>query len=352
MKIRTIFIVSSLTVASMLSNASASEVFGKIIKIKGEGFISQNGKTKAIKAGDFIYANSEIVVEHVGQLSFSTSDDQVYHLGKSSSMMIAPKNMILRTGEVWFQALNKSSFTKISTANADVELSGGEGILVYDSLKAKSQLVVVNGVMKINNSRAPEVAISVAEGNFSYVDNTYDNGIPRDPTPVGEKTYMELISHFPGVQSLDKNSAVAFSKKTHEKEATHEVVHNNSQKHVATEKADDILEAYRDILISTSHTHQNKKVSRGVASAHDVGHATKKDSKPSGTPFKIFGESSKKTMTFGEEFKAPSSVMKNTLRGPASFSAPEFIDNKVGDTKVLEEHDRETKKLIQELGNL
>lgn len=345
MKIKTILLSASLSISALVTNVDAAEAFGKIIKIKGEGFISQNGKTKAIRVGDFIYPNSEIVVEHVGQLSFSTSDDQVYHLGKSSSMMVAPKNMVLRTGEVWFQSLNKANATKISTANADVELSGGEGILVYDSLKAKTQLVVVNGLMKINNARAPEVAISISEGNFSYVDNTYDNGIPRDPTPVGEKTYMELVGHFPGVQALDKNAIQVFAKET-------KVAGHGSTKHEATKygEADEILGAYRDILTSSKHT---PVVKREIASVH--GHTKKPNvkSKETGIPVQIFGTKGEKTMTFGEEFSIPAPIKASQgMRGPASFSAPEVIENKAGDTKALEDHDRETKKLIQEIGNL
>lgn len=347
MKFKTIFFTSTLTLLAMMTNINAAEAYGKIIKIKGDGFISQNGKTKAIKVGDFIYPNSELVIEHEGQLSFSTSDDQVYHLGKSSSMTVAPRNMVLRSGEVWFQSLNKSSDTKISTANADVAVAGGEGILVYDSLKAKTQLVVVNGLMKINNSRAPEVAISISEGNFSYVDNTYDNGIPRDPTPVGEKTYMELVGHFPGVQTLDKNAVQVFVKET-------KVAEHKPSAGKVEEKADDILSAYRDILTSAPvQAKKEKRVGRKVASVGDDHEASKAAVKKTGTPFQVFGGKGEKTMTFGEEFSIPVPVTApKGMRGPASFSAPEVIENKAGDTKVLEEHDRETKKLIQELGNL
>lgn len=344
MKLKTILLTATLTISALMTQTHAAEAFGKIVKIKGEGFISQNGKTKAIRVGDFIYPNSEIVVEHVGQLSFSTSDDQIYHLGKSSSMMVAPKNMVLRTGEVWFQSLNKANMTKISTANADVELSGGEGILVYDSLKAKTQLVVVNGLMKINNSRAPEVAISISEGNFSYVDNTYDNGIPRDPTPVGEKTYMELVGHFPGVQALDKNAIQVFAKET-------KVAGHGATKHGATKlgEADEILGAYRDILTSSKKT----EVKREIASVHGQTKKPSTKSKETAMPVQIFGTKGEKTMTFGEEFSIPVPVKASQgMRGPASFSAPEVIENKAGDTKALEDHDRETKKLIQEIGNL
>ncbi len=347
MKLKTIYISAMLILLAMSASADTKEAYGKIIKIKGEAFISQNGKTKAIKLGDFIYPNSELVIEHVGQLSFSTSEDEIYHLGKSSSMMVSPKNMVLRSGEVWFQSLNKSNKSKISTANADVVLSGGEGILVYDSLKAKTQLVVVNGLMQINNVRAPEVAISISEGNFSYVDNTYDNGIPRDPTPVGEKTYNELVAHFPGVFALDKNTIKVFSKESENSHA--KLAHLPVEKSEAT---DEVLSAYRDILISTPSTSNISKKSSSRKIASVVNNKKLVGADKSVTPFKVFGMKGDRTMTFGEEFKNVPKIDLKGSRGPASFAAPEVIEQKAGDTKVLEDHDRETKKLIQELGNL
>lgn len=339
MKLHQLFASTIIVIGLSSWQISAKEAYGKITNIKGEGFISVDGKTKSIKLGDAIYPNSELVVEHDGQLSFSTFDNQVFHLGKASSMAVTanPKEVVLRAGEIWFQSLNKTNSTKLSTANAAVEVSGGEGILVYDSMKAKSQLVVINGLMKISNTRAPDVGISVSEGNFSYVDNAYDNGIPRDPTPVGEKTYTNLLTHFPGISPLDKNAIQVFQK---------EVVASKKTNIETRNHADDILSAYRDQIITAPKA--QSKNSRGIASVK----ADVKSKKAPDTSVKIFGTRGEKTMTFGEEFSVPTEIKAGALRGPASFSAPEVEENKAGDTKALEEHDRETKKLMQQLQSL
>jgi hypothetical protein len=183
---------------------------GRIIEIKGEGFISRGGKTKEIRKGDQIYANSEIAVEHTGYVTFTDNADHRFHLGNSSSVAIGTNTVELRTGDLWFQSLNKTENYQVKTANALVDYQGGEAIISYDVGKGKTQLMVINGMMKLSNLRTTELNLSVAEGNFSFIDMNYEEGAPRDPTPVGEKTYHQLISMFHGISPLDKKSEVIF----------------------------------------------------------------------------------------------------------------------------------------------
>lgn len=357
---KTIFVVSTLSIFSLLSinMAQAADVYGKITKVKGEGFISYKGKTIALKAGDNVLQGSEIVIEHEGAVTFKAFNDQTIHLGKASSMMIDKDALVLRQGEVWFQAPDKSKTIKLSTANADVVYNGGEGILVYDSEKAKSQIFVMNGMMKVNNARTPEVAITVGEGNFSYVDNTYDQGIPRDPTPVGEKTYKELLTHFPNVLPMQKGTeqvfetsparVVASAEETEHRHTAHGEKVAKKPEGDQLKEADDILTEYRDQLFKKASPAKNSKMKRSIASVSGEKSKTKLEKKPA---VKIFGGKGEKTMTFGEEF-TPSSVESKSLRGPASFSAPEYAPTKAGETEKLEEHNNETKKLIEDLGKL
>lgn len=356
-----IYLASTLSILTVftLTSAQAAEIYGKITKVKGDGFISYNGKTVALKAGDNVQQGAEIVIEDEGAVSFKAFNDQTIHLGKASSMMIDKNALVLRQGEVWFQAPDKSKTIKISTANADIVYTGGEGILVYDSEKAKSQIFVMNGMMKVSNARTPEVAISVGEGNFSYVDNTYDQGIPRDPTPVGETTYKELLTHFPNVVPMEKGTEKVFQAETKRAvasvESLHEKSHEKSHETVAKKpegdqykSADDILSEYREQLFNKHSAKKVAKAKRSIASVEGSKKNSKKEQKPM---MKIYGAEGEKTMTFGEEF-VPTAVESRSLRGPASFSAPEYAPSKAGETEKLEEHNSETKKLIEDLGKL
>ena len=206
-------------VASISFNIFAAEpgtaLFGRVVDLKGSGFISYKGKTREITKGDSIEVGSEIVIEHHGQVTFTDNADHRFHLGNSSSAIVAANELELRGGDLWFQSLNKNDDYKVKTVNAVVNYQGGEGILSYDSVKGKTQLMVINGMMKFSNLRVPELNLSVSEGRFSFIDNAYDEGAPRDPTPVGEKTYGQLVGLFNGVVPMDKNSVAIF--KNHEK---------------------------------------------------------------------------------------------------------------------------------------
>ena len=82
--------------------------FGRIEDLKGSGFISFQGKTREIRKGDSIELGSEIVIEHHGQVTFTDNADHRFHLGNASSVSVNSKSLELRSGDLWFQSLNKN----------------------------------------------------------------------------------------------------------------------------------------------------------------------------------------------------------------------------------------------------
>jgi hypothetical protein len=207
-----ILITTALTILTSLPafTHAAGVQFGRIVDIKGSGFISYEGQTHEIKKGEALYVNSEIIVESSGQVTFTDNADHRFFIGNASTAAIYSGKVELRSGDLWMQSLNKVEDYKLTTANAVVNYQGGEAILSYDSVKGKTQLMVINGLMKFSNLRAPELNLTVSEGNFSFVDLAFEEGMPRDPTPVGEKTYGQLVAIFPGVSPMDKRSAEIF----------------------------------------------------------------------------------------------------------------------------------------------
>ncbi len=206
--------VIALVAFPVLSHA-APVTYGRIVDIKGAGFISYEGKTHEIKKGEVVYANSEIVVEHSGQVTFTDNADHRFHMGNATSVAVYAGKVELRSGDLWVQSLNKTEDSKLVSANAMVNFQGGEAIFSYDSSKGKTQLMVINGLMKLSNLRAPELNLTVAEGNFSFVDLAFEEGMPRDPTPVGQKTYGQLVSLFNGITPMDKHSVDVFKENDH-----------------------------------------------------------------------------------------------------------------------------------------
>jgi len=251
-------IIASVGLIISYSTYAVEASIGRVVEVHGSGFISRDGKTKEIRKGDQLYPHSEIVVEHAGQVTFTDNADHRYHLGNSSSVAIGTNSVELRTGDVWFQSLNKTENYQLKTANALVDFQGGEAILSYDITKGKTQLMVINGMMKLSNIHTSELNLSVAEGNFSFIDLNYEAGAPRDPTPVGQKTYKQLVGMFHGVGPLDKKSEGVFNnhgetkreiasvhEETHavtKHEVTHDVVQTSDEKPVPRNKD---LEAYK-----------------------------------------------------------------------------------------------------------
>lgn len=203
LSILAVLILPTLTLAAPVQ-------FGRVVDIKGSAFISYEGQTHEIKKGEILYTNSEINIEHGGQVTFTDNADHQFHMGNASTAAIYAGKVELRSGDVWVQSINKTDEYTLTSANATVNYTGGEAILSYDSAKGKTQLMVINGLMKFSNLRTPELNLTVAEGNFSFVDPSFEEGMPRDPTPVGEKTYGQLVSMFPGVAPMDKHSADIF----------------------------------------------------------------------------------------------------------------------------------------------
>lgn len=183
---------------------------GRVVEVKGTSFVSYNGRTKELKTGDLIYPSSEILVESTGQVTFTDNADHRFHLSSSSQAVIDREAVELRSGELWLQSINPNDEYKLKSANSLVTYRGGEAIFSYDQAKGKSQLLVINGMMKFSNLRDQDLNLHVAEGHFSFITPEFEGGSPRTPTSVGEKTFKNMISLYAGIKPLDNKSLDLF----------------------------------------------------------------------------------------------------------------------------------------------
>jgi hypothetical protein len=287
---------------------------------------------------------SEIVIEHHGQVSFTDNADHRFHLGNSSSVSISANTLELRGGDLWFQSLNKNDDYKVKTANALINYQGGEGILSYDSAKGKTQLMVINSIMKLSNLRAPELNLSVSEGHFSFIDNAYDEGAPRDPTPVGEKTYGQLVGLFNGIAPMDKNSAAIFKEhgKTAER-AVASVVEKHVENHEVkkVEIDSNLMEEYKKTLFNKS----------AVVKKTTAKTAKKVVSAPEKTTVHIYGQTrtavAATTAPAAIKTRAPASVLEQDV--PKEVKEPTVVSPYSKDYK---NQYKESDKLIDDLKKL
>jgi hypothetical protein len=328
---------------SIISFSTFASPFGRVVDVKGSGFISHGGKTKDVRVGDIIELNSEIVVEHSGQITFTDNADHRFHMGNASSVAVLNDHVELRSGDIWFQSINRTEDYKITSANASVVYQGGEAILSYDSVKGKSQLMVISGMMKLGNLRAQELNLSVAEGNFSFIDNAYDEGAPRDPTPVGEKTYRQLVTLFKNVSPMEANAVHAFKENDH-KAAARTIA---SVPAVEMDK-DKELEAYKAKMLETP---KKTKVEKTEKVATVPAKVITKKSVVTPLVVKIYGlkETSDEKVASAPVVAAPE-VTKS--RAPASVLEEPVPTTEIKPSTNTNEHYKESDKLINQLKGL
>lgn len=351
----------TLLLAGLFSfNLFAADVqFGRVVDLKGEGFISVNGKTRELKKGDAIEMGAEIVIEHTGQVTFTDNADHRFHLGNASSAAVSGKGLELRSGDLWFQSLNKNDAHTIKTANASVEYTGGEAILSYDSTKGKSQLMVINGMMKLANLRQSELNLTVGEGLFSFIDNAYDEGAPRDPTPVGEKTYGQLVALFSGVSPMDKHSEEIFKGHASRGVAS---VHEEKKEDKKVEIDSAMIEEYKNEMLekkSSKKTTIIKETNKETKSK--ITAVEKKKATAGKMVVQIYGQTSKPTVAFTmdaapekSKSRAPASVIDQEVPNDSaveskSAPAPGIVSPY---SKEYKQQNKESDKLIEDLKKL
>lgn len=392
-------ITISLSVLLFSTNLFAAGVnLGRIVDVKGAGFLSAEGKTVEVSKGAAINGNTEITVEHNGQISFVDNADHRFYLSNQASVAMTERGLVLRSGNAWVQSTNKNDKFKIVTANATVEMDGGEGIVTYDSNSGKTQLMVINGLMKISNLRTKDLNVTVSEGNFSYVDNAYDEGAPRDPTPVGKKTYEALIGEFKGVAPMDKNSAKLFkdgeekvatgshvpeqykvteskheakreiASEHEEKTAVHgEVKHdvadkNNAHKEKSNSKKsdDDLLSEYKNSMLEKKSKVSLKKASKAEYAKTSKKAAVKNDSEARPLVVQIYGQKTaapeksemRTVKSQPVDMSSASKRMPASVETPAETHSNEKVEIKPKEDKNTIYRQKETDKLIEVIKNL
>ena len=329
--------------------------FGRIVDIKGSGFISYEGRTHEIKKGEVIYVNSEIIIENSGQVVFTDNADHKFHLGNASTAALFAGKLELRSGDVWVQSLNKTDDYLLTSANASVNYTGGEAIFSYDSVKGKAQLMVISGLMKFSNLRSPELNLNVAEGNFSFVDPTFEEGMPRDPTPVGQKTYGLLVGMFPGVTPLDKRSADVFKDENRDENRDENKSEKNFQSVIRSIASKDIaVESNQAIELEKKYKLELlKRASKKVVSNVDKSNMQKPIvPRKNELVIKIYGLTGIETSTTTAIYDRTTSVSN---RAPASVSET-ILDQVVPKDNLninpTTPQYKESEKLIEQLNKL
>ncbi|MBI2520572.1 MAG: hypothetical protein HYV97_09140 [Bdellovibrio sp.] len=174
-------------------------------ELSGNAFGLSEGKAHSLKVGDLIEDMSEIVTEVGSQITFNDYYNHVYHLASAGHVQIMRRLIDLRAGHLWVQTKGDGGVSLIQTANAKVTYSLGESIVSYDSESGKTQVLSIRGQFDMCNQLLEDVVVAISEGYFSFIQKDVDNGVPRNPTPIGSSSFKQVTGLFRGIDPISRS---------------------------------------------------------------------------------------------------------------------------------------------------
>lgn len=341
-------------------------------KVSGGAFMTTSkGRTIPVQKGQHIYDLAEINTTLGAEVSFNDYYDHQYHLSGAGNIKFMNKVIELRRGYLWFQALGQNNHGfYLQTANAQMGLAPGEGVLSFDPAKDKSQLLSLKGGFVFGNLLDTQLNVRVRSGQFSFVDLDYQEGVPRSPTPVGQESFGKIVGLFQKVQPLDgtreasRYEFVAQKSAQENKSRSSNRVSSRRPASVESQKGEAQSKASGIRFLPLEYKSELERQRRSLLRAYDK--EQKKRKKPQrspaetkvkklGVPLNVYGapESHKSQ---GQE-RAPASVRPSRevekiidqARKPASVSPQKQLD---GFERVLQKEYREQKRHPEEVNQL
>lgn len=196
--------------------AVSAKVVAVVSSVSGNAFYMSAGKTSLLKAGDHLPSQSEVFTEVGAQVTLNDYYDHIFHLSGSGHITIHQNLIELKTGYLWAQAKSynaKYGPMRVVTANSSVEFKEGEGVISFDNMSSKTQLLTIKGTFLLKNTLQEFIETDVEEGKFSFIATNFNDGRPRTPTAVGYKSYKKITGLFSGVVPLEKVSHIAYESK-------------------------------------------------------------------------------------------------------------------------------------------
>lgn len=169
--------------------ARVHEVHGMSFIQRSNGQMVEIQKDFVLESGDLLFTSEE---SHLKVVDFY---DREFLVSGESEVMWREEILELRKGNIWVVSNREESFV-ISTANSHTVFSQLDAIVSFDIDKGKTTLSVSDGNAYFNNTELNDLKVEVAQGQFSFVDKKYNNGVPRAPTILGGDSYLKLTKMF------------------------------------------------------------------------------------------------------------------------------------------------------------
>lgn len=192
-----------LLIGFLLSTSIASaKTVARVADFGGTSFLFlENGQSKEIQYGDKVPDLSQVMVDDQAYVTLVDDNGNIHYLAGGTFVKIYNNLLEVQNGYVWTKAHGDKPGL-INTVNSVAKYSKGEFITTVSSIDKKSQLLVLFGQVQFASSTEPELTIPVSSGEFTFIDQEYENGLPRSPTRVGISSYQQVKGVFANISSL------------------------------------------------------------------------------------------------------------------------------------------------------
>lgn len=188
-----------------LSAACAEKIVARVVDVKGNAFaFAADGSSKRLVFGGRILDMAEVMVDDSSYVSVLDSSGNEHHLSGGTYAKFYNKLLEVKNGSVWSVVQNAPSL--LNTVNSVVKSSKGQFIVTVDSAEGKTQLLSLSGEARLSSALEPQLSTGVPAGHFSFIDRSYESGLPRAATRVGLRSYQQIKHVFAKVKALEKNN--------------------------------------------------------------------------------------------------------------------------------------------------
>lgn len=333
-----------------MSMAQTPSPVAVVNTVKGDVFMTQNGKTSKLRDGQFIYDLATIVTAIDGQVSFNDYFDHRYHLASSGQVRLFNRTIELHRGYFWIQSLGQhNQGFSVETANSRLNYATGDGVLSFDSESGLSQFMSISGTFEFGNLEERELNVMVRSGEFSLVDSAHNEGVPRRATPAGEQTLGRVIAMFEEAKPTASGVIASTSQASRAPASVLEDRPSQSGKIVFIPLTKKQESDFFDTRMKLTESYR-KPSGRAPASVSPSKAAPKR----SNVPVHIFGQPARKAAAPARapaSVKSPVEQLLKEARKPASVQTNEFESALMESYKKQMRHTPEVNSLIRDLKN-
>ncbi len=327
-----LILVTTLFLSSLFNNLLAVETKGIAILQKNHGtvFKSSEGKTVIVKSGDTLQTEDEVFTEISASANVLIDNRFMYYLTGGSRIKIKKNEVNLMSGQLYVQS-SVAAPIFLFTANGLVEFSKGEMVLTYESDKSKTQVLVISGTAKFGNKLERDYNVTIGNGQFSFIDNSEEYLYPRNPTNIGNSSFVKMKTAFHNINNIES------------------LDHYRMEELTASTNVDTFNAQIERVLGANSTKEVTPEVhhggSRGIASEKPVKkvvHPSKKVTKQK-VVARVFGMS--------DEVVAPP-VVKSAVRSPAEVKKESVAESEDDQSNLHSSaYKQEADRLMEELSN-